>query len=229
MRREKFSEQEMLGALETFGCTAPLKTKVKMLSALDKQRVALARSLLKRPSAIFVDDIFEIATTEGEAGSVCALYSKIFEVFNFCTTVFALDDKHFKTMQNELKKTQIDKVLYLNLAHLFEFGSINQFCDSCTDLDFFDFVSGYSCLKAQIVRLEKKFFLEIEQKREVELDAGFADALAALKLDSGGFEECSVIFEGEFDYVNLTDGQINSALKAGKIKIYSNLDRKRVI
>ena len=77
LKIKKHYEEMLLKAYEEFGLEDKLKTKVKKLSYIEKQKVALARSFIKNAKIVFIDDFFKNAKTEEEQNEIFENIEKV--------------------------------------------------------------------------------------------------------------------------------------------------------
>lgn len=224
---EHFSEEELSEILREFNLQADSKTKVKKLTLIEKRKLSIVRSFIKKPNILFLDDMFE-SIDEKNYDEIVNLYKQIMEKFKSSMIVFCAAEKSFKLLKNIGLAKNID-VAYMNLGNFWMFGSCSQFENSFADRDFFDFVDNFSHIDGQIYKADGTYIVRISDKREFELDKKHNKNLDAMNFDKIEYDDVIIFYVGEFDYENITNEDFEKLISGKKIFVYSKLDSKKIL
>lgn len=217
-----FDENEIQEKLKICKLNEKLETKVKKLSILNQRKLAFARSLLKSPELVFVDDQFEKAEIDDE-------FFKVFEKFlDGKTCVCTFGNESYKNCKNYLKLLKFDYIFYLYDAKFIKFNSFEEFENSLLNINTFKFLDGdFKFLECQVQRQEK-FFNVFFGDKFFSLNEKFFKKLEKLNLQVDEFEDTLLCFQGEFD-LKISEEEFNQLLSENKIFIFSAIDGERLI
>lgn len=222
---KSFSNDEINEFLENFKLNAKSETKVKKLSIDDKQKLQILRCCLKQPKVVFVDDIFSKANSSIELFQL--FKEKILSLNS--AVVLALGDDTFKNLCGEFENCGFDKVLYLNLAKLLSYKTINEFKNSFSSLDVTNFLDGYNCVSVTLERDKNCYFLNFDNDKVVRLHSAFNNKLNRLGLEILDTEPCKIAAKlQDLGDINLEEN-VNELLRNNKVYLFSALDYTRVI
>lgn len=225
IKREKLSDEELVSFLQSFGIESKPETKISKLTLFEKRILQLARSEIKNPNILFLDDQFE-GLEEQDVLKMKEQYEKILNKNK--TMIVAFSDASFKFCKDMLENVKFQKVLYLCDGELFVFSSVKNFENSLVRKNALEFVDGYEKLSALIFRAKDAYVFSKEDVREIEIDKKFNKKLDELKLEVGETEKVSLFFKGEFDFENIDEVEFNKRLSSDLYLIYSDLDGKKV-
>lgn len=220
-----FSNEEIEKLLNDFSIGANINTKVKKLANDDKHKLQLLRCCLKQPKVVFVDDIFSKAASPIE---LFQLFKDKILSFN-SAVVLASGDDTFKKIGYEFENCGFDKVLYLNLAKLLSYKTIDEFKNSFSSLDVINFLDGYNCVSVTLERDKTCYFLNFENDRVVRLDSAFNNKLNKLGLEILDSEPCKLAIKLQDLEELKIEENVNQLLDKNRVFLFSALDYSRVI
>ena len=111
------SEKELSENLRLFEIEKAESEKIKKLTLLEKRKLMLLRSYIKKPDIMFVDDIF--CNLEKEE-SLKLL--KILKIASEKTAlVFACGSYSYKLLKEDINNLGFDQTLYLNFANIYKY------------------------------------------------------------------------------------------------------------
>lgn len=224
---EKLSDEKLKNLLNEFLIDETIEQKVKKLSLASKHKLQMLRAFLKQSQIVFVDDLFE--NIEGDE------LFEVFEVFESkilkleSAKVFAIGDNSFKKIKNKLQNLKLNKVIYLNLAEIVEFESINKFESSFAKLDVFNFFDTYNFFDATLFFDKDFYYVELDDEKIFRIDKKFNNKLKILKLENFDSEPCKLVVENDVNLEKLSENDINGMIEKHELFLFSALDGSRLI
>ena len=224
---EKLSDEKLKNLLNEFLIYADVDIKVKKLSLACKHKLQMLRAFLKQPQIAFVDDLFE--KLEGDD------FFEVFQVFESkilkldCAKVFAIGEKSFKKLKSNLMNLKLTKVMYLNLAEIFEFESINKFESLFAKFDVFNFFESYNFFDATLIFDKDFYFVEFDNEKTFRIDKKFNNKLKNLKLENFDSEPCKLVVRHDVNLEKLSENDINGMFEKHELFLFSSLDGSRLI
>lgn len=225
--KEKLSDEKIKELLKEFRIERDLNTKVKKMSLFEKRKLQIVRAMLKEPQIMFLDDQFE-GLGDAEIEEMFEIIQKLFNANNL-TLFFAIGDETFKRFESKILEFMCDKVLYLNLAKVTEFKTINEFKNSYLTLDILKFLENSQTESCYIEKDKDNFWLCKSEQRMFMFDRKFNKKLEELKLEFGDIEECEVFVLNGLTLDSVDSSEFNKKLKEKSIFIYSNLTENLII
>lgn len=201
--------------------------KVKKLSLFQQRLVALARSELKNPNILFLDDQFENLNTEESSKMQSILENLIAD--DQKTIIFAAGDESYKRCYELFCNANFAKVLYLVNSKLFEFGSLHEFEHDPVNLNqklFFD--EYYAEFQAILIRRENDFFIWFEDQ-EIQLPQEFNGAFLKLNLKNNDDEDIVLLFNNNFNLSENFNENLLDQFKHNNAMMFSGIDGNRLL
>lgn len=223
--KESMDDAEISKLLFEINIDKNPKLKVKKLSKFEKRKLAIARSYLKSPTMIFLDDQFEGLSDE-ESREMEKIYG---ELLTRHQVILAASDESFLKHKAFFESQKFAKVCYLCLSELFCYNSFSEFVKSKVKLNAMNFIEGYNSLEGVIFRSNDCYLFAISDVREIQLEKRFSGALDKLQLSVGESEKITLFFKGELDMGSIEEKSFNAKLASGEIIAFSNLDGSRVL
>ncbi len=221
----ELSDEQISEKLKGFNINIDINKKVSKLSKFEKRKLTLARSELKNPSIIFLDDNFEDLNEE-ESVEFEKYVNRVYE--RKSALVMAISDDTFINHNEFLSNLKFDNVLYLCDSELYYYDSISQFEKELINIDALKFVTGYKRLDGVIYRVESGLYFTDEKTREIELDKKLNNKLEWIKYEVEDYDKVAIFYNGELDLVNIEADEFNKNLIDGKFLAYSTLDGKKL-
>ena len=224
---EIFSNENLDQILKNYGLFDLKNTKVKKLSLLNQRKLAILRSKLKKPSILFLDNQFQ-NLTDDESKEMLDIYKNITKNEEK-TTFIALNNIDFLKFCEELKKFNFSKILYLVDSEIIEFKSILDFQNKQINLNHFLFFENYLFYDGCITKEDGKYYFLNEEYEYFELDSEFNSILNKLNLTLCQFEDVTLVYKTEIDFITISPEKLIELIKSKEIKVFSKIDRELLI
>ncbi len=223
--KETIEKTELENILKLFDINETEETKIKKLSAINKLKLSLLRSYIKKPKVLFIDDIFK----PFEKDEVVLLFHILKILMKDTTTIFACSEQSFKMLYEEITGAEFTSALYLNAANFYKFETIEKFLSSNTDFMSLAFKNDWQSELAIISRENDGYFLSFEDNNLYKIDKAFYAKLESLKLDISDTEEVYFVSALNYEISKLENDELNKGLQSGKFSIFATLDGTRVL
>lgn len=224
---ERLSSQKLKELLNEFEIDKDESIKIKKLSIVEKRKLQIARSNLKKPTILFLDDQFE-DLNDDETNEMFNIYKKLMQNKSL-TGVFAIGDGTYKKIGIKLNDFKIDKIFYLNLAKIHEYKALKEF-DNCHET--FDMLKFFENVTIQNCYIEKdgKFYsLCQNEERLFVFDNKYSKKLSELNLEFGDVEYCFVYIKSGELIKNINQKEFFDKIDKKEIFIYSSTTENLVL
>lgn len=218
----KFSKEELDSLLCDWGISKTADTKVKKLTLLEKRKLSILRSALKKPRIMFVEDLFE--DLEGDDfQEMLEVYKKLLSLN--VTAIFEIESETYKRAQEFFVGLK-NKALFLSMAMIDEFNSVSECVDSLKNIDYFEYVNKSSAA-CDLVKYGEKYYFEFAEDLKVEVPDVFCDKLDLLDLNE--IENVLLFSDTKLNADNLSKEQVAEMHKRGEFFVCSSIDGRRLI
>lgn len=218
---EKFSDEKIVEILKEFNVDKDANVKVKKLSTFEKLKLQIVRALIKNPNVLFLDDQFERLKDDKKLKMV-EVYKKLLNDSKL-TIIYTIGEDTFKFLKENKISLNYQKVLYLNLANVQEFKSVDEFFDSYASLDALKFHDNCDFEMCYIEKEKDAYFLCREEFKLFKFDSKYNKELDKLKLEFGDIEEVLIYLKNGEKLAEIDSKEFNLMIKEKSIFIYSNL------
>lgn len=219
------SKEELLGVFKKFGFDKNEEDKVKSLSLLEQRVLAMIRTYLKKPRAIFVDDQFENLDAEE-----CKIVQKAFEgLFELdATFVITSGGSGFVNNRAFFEGADFESVLYLGLLKSYRYKSIAEFLDKKINFGVMEFCDTHQIVEGFVVRQNGAYYFKQGELLR-KFDKIFYDKLSLLSIVDDEDEKVELAIKNEINFEEISDADFNKYLKLEDFLLFSRLDDSRVI
>ena len=217
-------EKEKL--LEKFSLQSKIKKHIKKLSVFERFKLCFLRCYIKQSRVMFIDNFIKHGFSESEKQELKIIFDKVAKdklVF------LALDDNSFLENKEFLDWFNPTKVLYVNNAKVLEFESIEEFLEKLIDLDSSEFRNDLSKVEGYCVFQDSSYYLSFEEKIVIKIDKKLNGYFEKVNLSEGENEDITMVFEKDLQFDLTNNEEINKLLYGKKLKVFSKLDRSRII
>ena len=225
--KENLTEKELNDLLMLFNIEKSEKTKVKNLSLLEKRKLAFARSYIKNPSIIFVDDPFVNLSDEE-----CIKLSKCLELFsnNNNTSVFmTTGSESFLKNKESIESLGLKNIFFLSLASVYNYKNIEAMIEDAKTAEVMQFVNNTKKYNGYISVKNGEYFYVEENVRFVKFDKKYNKIFDKLKIQENGDEDVWLFTKNDIDLWELSDIDFNLLLEKNEILIFLTLDLSRLL
>lgn len=221
------TREDLESVLAKFNIDRGLDTKVKKLDAFEQRKLALARSYLKKPKLLLLDDQYS-GLDEAQAKELTEIYQKLFNNNN--STIFTIGTESYKKCKNLLKTLKFDEIFYIYDAKMQKFNSIEEFEDKKLNINTIKFSDGKYYNYGTYAEVQDKFFNIYFENRFISIEGEiYKKLIGKLKLKTGETEDIIITSTQELDLEKITSFGFEEMVKEKKIFIFSAIDGDRII
>ncbi len=226
LNREVPNSQEKTELLKKVNLNYKLDLNIKKLTSFEKFKLCFLRVFIKKPRALFVDDILKHPFNENE---IMELQEILMSLSKDRLLFFAANEITFRKNQDFFNNLNWTNVLYLNNAKLIERQDIESFCSNPFDLDACLFNDKLCFHDGYCINQDGGFYLKIDEKFVIKVDKDLDVKFEALKLADRENEDIVIAYDSNLKVDFDKNNDFNKLLKNGKVMIFSKLDRSRII
>lgn len=221
-KKDENIKNEIENVLVLFGLKEVESLKIKSLSNGKKQLTALARSYIKNPELLLIDDIFKHVNTDESQGLLAAIKKLVDKSSEGALCVFNGKNKALFSF---------DRFLILGFGGILDYGSEEKIKTQMKHFYIFKefendrfirdkdmFLIGQ---KTKLLINEKEFNINID-------DTGVSNCL----VDNDGFCNILICFKNEKEYKgfeSINQSTLNKLIKANDIFIFDKITGNRII
>lgn len=224
--KEFISKEEKISLLNKFNLGYDLNAKISKLTKFEQFKLCFLRTFIKNPRIIFIDDIMKNEFSEEEVEELKSILSFVCENK---LTFLCVSDKSYLNNKSFYDWFGADKILYLNLATVTEYKTISGLLSNPADLDACNFNDGLNHKEGYCVKQNGRYYLSVEETFVVKTDSKLDSCFDKLKLADNENEDVEIVFDNQLEVDFSKNNDINKQLIERNIKIFSKLDRSRVI
>lgn len=221
----KISKEELLEVFKKFGFDKNEEDNVKSLSLLEKRVLAMIRTYLKKPKAVFVDDQFE-GLGEEDFQRMVQAFNSLFELDS--VMVIASGGAGFLKNHAFFESVGFESVLYLGLLKSYRYKSIAEFLEKKINFGVMEFCDTHKIVEGFVIRQNGAYYFKQGELLR-KFDKIFYDKLSLLSIVDDEDEKVELAIKNEINFEKISDVDFNKYLKLGDFLLFSRLDDSRVI
>lgn len=228
---QKFDENKLNNLLSKYDLIEFSNIKVKKLNDFEKKLLAIARSELKNPTILFLDDQFQDLPKE-EIGNRTKLKNIYREILDDSTKsiIFTIDKETYLSNRDLFNNSNIAKILYLIDSKVFEFKDIASFESDFVNINQLEFLSSdWKQQKANIYKFNDDYYVGLSDTCQLKI---YSDNLIKLKtnnLTKNDDEDIILVFRDNIILDEITEIEFNEKLVDNSILIFSDIDGSRIL
>ena len=222
---ESYDESVIKQMFDEWKFDVDLAQKVKKLSLFEKRKLAIIRSVLKKPKLIFLEDQF----SDLEEDAFCemkGLYNKLLSfdkevVFEISPKTYARDKAFFESLSA--------KVIFVSTTDVFEFENLTTCLSSRKNFDVLEYSGEYFKSDFDLMQDDEQFFLQNETETKIFIPKKFNETLKDLNLEEIVVENVILFSKDPLNTENFGTNDFEELLKKDAVFVCSKIDGRRLI
>lgn len=219
--------EELEKLLHDFNIDKSLDVKVKKLSLFEQKKLAFARTLLKNPDLILIDDQFDLLD-EKEAKEMEIILQKLF--LNNSTIIMTMGNENYKKRKNVLKLLKFDEYFYIYDAKMQKYKSLDDFEKGMQNINCLKFLDETYFNFGTYLEFQDNFFNIYFENTFISLEGNIFESLRKkLNLKTGEQEDIIITSTEDLDFEKISASDFQEKISGNQIFIFSRIDGERLI